>query len=63
MERIKRSFDPSNFKEGLMIFESFLVFYLLECLILITAYVLYYKEQKKVEKKMYNPWGFWNEEK
>ena len=63
MERIKRSFNSSNFKEGLMIFESFLVFYLLECLILITAYVLYYKEPKKVEKKMYNPWGFWNEEK
>ena len=32
-----------------MIFESFLIFYLLECLVLITAYVLYYKEPKKIE--------------
>jgi hypothetical protein len=46
-----------------MKFESFLIFYLLECLVLITAYVLYYKEPKKIEKKIYNPWGFWNEEK
>jgi hypothetical protein len=46
-----------------MLFESFLVFYLLECLVLMTAYMLYFKEPKKTEKKIYNPWGFWSEEK
>jgi len=43
-----------------MILESFLVFYLLECLVLISAYVLYFKEPQKIEKKIWDPWGFWN---
>jgi len=46
-----------------MILESFLVFYMLECLVLISAYVLYFKEPQKKEKKIYNPWGFWDEGK
>jgi hypothetical protein len=46
-----------------MLFEAFLVFYLLELLVLITAFVYLYYEPKKEKKKIYNPWGFWEEEK
>jgi len=41
-------------------FEAFIVFYLLECLVLITAYVLYFKQSKPIQKKIHDPWGFWN---
>jgi hypothetical protein len=30
---------------------------------LIIAFYYYYREPKKQYKKIYNPWGFWNEEK
>jgi hypothetical protein len=43
-----------------MLFESFLVFVMLECLVLITAYILYFKQPIQSEKKIYNPWGFWD---
>jgi hypothetical protein len=43
-----------------MLFEAFMVFYLLECLALIAVAFWYYHEPKKQEKKIYNPWGFWN---
>ena len=43
-----------------MLFESFLVFVILECLVLITAYIVYFKEPNQSEKKIYNPWGFWD---
>jgi len=46
-----------------MLFEAFLVFYLLECLVLVSVAMWYFYEPKKPEKKVYNPWGFWNEEK
>jgi len=46
-----------------MLFEAFMVFYLLEILVLISAFVLYSYKPKKLEKKIYNPWGFWNDEK
>ena len=29
-------------------------------LVLVSVAVWYYKEPKKVEKKIYDPWGFWN---
>lgn len=44
-------------------FEAFLVFYLLEILVLISVAVWYYYEPKKEKQKIYNPWGFWGEEK
>jgi len=37
-----------------------MVFYLLEILVFILAYCLYFKEPKNLEKKIYNPWGFWD---
>ena len=42
-----------------MLFEAFLVFYLLEILVLITAFFYCYWEPKKIQKKIYDPWGFW----
>jgi len=44
-----------------MLFEAFLVFYLLECLVLISVAIWYYYEPKKKEKKIHDPWGFWKE--
>ncbi len=43
-----------------LIFESFLIFYMLEILVLALAYCLYFKKPKVLEKKIYNPWGFWD---
>jgi len=44
-----------------LLFESFMVFYMLEILVLTLAYCLYFKKPKNVvEKKIYNPWGFWD---
>jgi len=42
-----------------LLFESFMVFYLLEVLILTAVAVWYYKEPKQVKKRMYDPWNFW----
>lgn len=44
-------------------FEAFMVFYLLEVLVLTSVAVWYYKEPKSVEKKIHDPWGFWKGEK
>ena len=46
-----------------MMFEAFMVFYLLECLVLVSVAIWYYKEPKiKSKKKIWNPWGeVWNE--
>jgi len=43
-----------------MLFEAFLVFWMLEVLVLVSVAVWYYHEPKNVEKKIYNPWGFWD---
>lgn len=46
-----------------MLFEAFMVFYLLEVLLLVSVAVWYYKQPKKQEKKIYNPWGeVWSEQ-
>lgn len=42
-----------------LLFESFLVFYLLECLFLGCIAVWYYYTPKEQTKKIYDPWGFW----
>lgn len=42
-----------------MLFEAFMVFYLLECLVLIAVAVWYYYEPKPLEKRIHDPWGFW----
>jgi hypothetical protein len=44
-----------------MLFEAFLVFYMLEVLLLISVAVWYYHEPKVQKKKIYDPWGFWKE--
>lgn len=44
-----------------LMFESFMVFYLLECLVLISAAVYYYHEPKTHSKKIWDPWGFFKE--
>ena len=47
---------------GGMMFEAFMVFYLLECLVLVSVAVWYYREPKIKSKKIWNPWGeVWNE--
>jgi hypothetical protein len=46
-----------------MLFEAFLVFYLLECLVLVSVAAWYFYEPKKQEKKVYDPWGFWKGDK
>jgi hypothetical protein len=46
-----------------MLFEAFLVFWLIELLVIISVIAYWYYEPKKENKKIYNPWGFWGEEK
>ena len=46
-----------------MLFEAFMVFYLLECLVLTSVAVWYYHEPKKQKKKIWDPWGIWKQEK
>jgi len=42
-----------------LLFESFLVFYMLECVVLVSLAVWFYYTPKEKTKKIYNPWGFW----
>jgi hypothetical protein len=42
-----------------MLFEAFMVFYLLECLVLVAVAFWYYYEPKKQEQKIWDPWGVW----
>jgi len=44
-----------------MLFEAFLIFYLIECLVLVSVAVWYYREPKQIEKKVWDPWGIWRE--
>jgi len=44
-----------------MLFEAFLVFYMLEVLLLVSVAIWYYHEPKVHEKKIHDPWGFWKE--
>jgi len=44
-----------------LIFESFLIFYMLEILVLASVAVWYYYEPKQPEKKIWDPWGIWKE--
>jgi hypothetical protein len=36
-----------------------MVFYLLECMVLIMWYLLYCKTKPEIKKRIYDPWGFW----
>jgi len=40
-----------------------MVFYLLECLVLVSAFIYYHHEPKQKQKKIWDPWGFWQGEK
>lgn len=42
-----------------MLFEAFLVFWLLEFLVILCVIAYYYYEPKPQTKKVYDPWGFW----
>ena len=42
-----------------LLFESFMVFYLIELVVLSLVIFWYYKEPKKQEHKVWDPWGFW----
>ena len=44
-----------------LLFESFLVFYLIECLALGSVAVWYYYEPKEEPKKIWDPWGVWKD--
>ena len=44
-----------------MLFEAFLVFWMLEILVLASVAVWYYHEPAKQEKKIWDPWGIWKE--
>jgi len=44
-----------------MLFEAFLVFYLLEILVIACAVIYHYHEPKQQQRKIYDPWGFWKE--
>lgn len=44
-------------------FEAFMVFYLIECVVLVSAAAYYLYEPRVKEKKIYDPWGFWRGEK
>lgn len=40
-----------------MLFESYLIFLTLEITVLITAYLVYYREPKPQPKRIHDPWG------
>ena len=63
IEKIKKLEYQSLYKrqERAMLFESFLVFYMLEVLVLVSVAVWYYYEPKVQEKKIWDPWGIWKE--
>lgn len=44
-----------------MLFETFLVFWMLEVLVLVSVAFWFYYEPKKQEKKIWDPWGIWKE--
>jgi len=44
-----------------MLFEAFLVFWMLEILVLVSVAVWYYYEPVEKEKKIWDPWGIWKE--
>jgi cbb3-type cytochrome oxidase subunit 3 len=46
-----------------MLFEAFLVFWMLEILVLVSVAVWYYYEPAEKEKKIWDPWGIWKEVK
>ncbi len=44
-----------------LLFEAFMVFYLIECAVLISVAYWYYREPRAIEKKVWDPWGVWKE--
>ena len=43
-----------------MLFEAFLVFWLLELLVVIAVVAWYYYEPRPKSRPIYDPWGFWS---
>ena len=43
-----------------MLFEAFLVFWLLELLVILGVVAWYYYQPEPKPKKIYDPWGFWS---
>ena len=46
-----------------MLFEAFLVFWLLELFVILGAIAYFYYEPKQVQKKVWDPWGIWKDVK
>lgn len=44
-----------------MLLEAFLVFWLLELLVIVSVIAWYYYEPKEKSKVVYDPWGFWSQ--
>jgi hypothetical protein len=42
-------------------FEAFLVFYMIECMVLVAWYMLYVHVRPVPQKKIWDPWGIWKE--
>jgi hypothetical protein len=42
-----------------LLFEAYMVFYTIECLVLASVAVWYYREPRVKEKKIWDPWGVW----
>jgi hypothetical protein len=53
--------STKNFILGnrLMLFEAFLVFWMLEFLVILAVIAYWYHEPKPLKKKIYDPWNFW----
>jgi len=43
------------------LFEAYMVFYTIECLVLISVAVWYCREPKVKTKKIWDPWGIWKD--
>jgi len=59
-QTVKMTLVATNMNASLL-FESFMVFYLIECAVLISVAYWYYKEPQVVKKKIWDPWGVWKE--
>ncbi len=59
-QTVKMTLDATDMNTSLL-FEAFMVFYLIECAVLISVAYWYYREPRAIEKKIWDPWGVWKE--
>lgn len=41
------------------LFEAYMVFYTIECAVLVSVAMWYLREPKQETKKVWDPWGIW----